>query len=87
MGGIADSRSASGASRVSQTVAHPVISGAVQQMIMGVTVAAAGSRGALGLAGRGRDSVSGDIRSIIGYSAFLYVLDTIPVAVLLGWMF
>jgi len=87
------------------TTAHPVVSGAVQQLATGLAAAVPAfllspriphftTRGVLGLAWL---VVFG---SIVGYSAFVYVMDKLPVsvvsiynyvnpavAVILGWLF
>jgi drug/metabolite transporter (DMT)-like permease len=87
------------------TVAHPVVSGAVQQLATGLAAAAPAllihphmpHLTVRGVAALGWLVVFG---SIIGYSAFIYVMDKLPVsvvsiynyvnpvvAVILGWLF
>ena len=87
------------------TTAHPVMSGAVQQMVVGVaflipSLLLQGSEAHWDLQGAGAILYLATFGSIIGYSAFLYALDTMPVAlvttynyvnpavaVVLGWLF
>lgn len=87
------------------TMAHPVMSGAVQQMVVGVaflipSLLLQGSQAHWDMQGAGAILYLATFGSIIGYSAFLYALDTMPVAlvttynyvnpavaVVLGWLF
>ena len=89
----------------STTMAHPVMSGAVQQMVVGVaflipSLLLQGREAHWDLQGAGAILYLATFGSIIGYSAFLYALDTMPVAlvttynyvnpavaVVLGWLF
>ena len=89
----------------STTMAHPVMSGAVQQMVVGAaflipSLLLQGSEAHWDLQGAGAILYLATFGSIIGYSAFLYALDTMPVAlvttynyvnpavaVVLGWLF
>ena len=91
--------------RRSTTAAHPVMSGAVQQMVVGVaflipSLLLQGRDAHWDRQGAGAILYLATFGSIIGYSAFLYVMDTLPVAivttynyvnpavaVLLGWVF
>ena len=90
--------------RRSATTAHPVMSGAVQQMAVGIMFAIPslllqGKQAHWDLKGAGAILYLATFGSIIGYSAFLYVMETLPVAVvttynyvnpvvavLLGWL-
>ena len=90
--------------RRSVTTAHPVMSGAVQQMAVGIMFAIPslllqGKQAHWDLKGAGAILYLATFGSIIGYSAFLYVMETLPVAVvttynyvnpvvavLLGWL-
>jgi drug/metabolite transporter (DMT)-like permease len=87
------------------TKAHPVVSGAVQQMATGLvflTAALAAKNGPWHLSFRSGAAVLYLVTfgSVVGYSAYLYALDKLPVsvvsiynyinpvvAVLLGWLF
>lgn len=88
-----------------ETRAHPVVSGAVQQMATGIVFLVPGiftRSGPLHVSSRSIGAVIYLVvfGSIIGYSAYLYALDKLPVsvvslynyfnpvvAVLLGWLF
>ena len=91
--------------RRSTTTVHPVMSGAVQQITVGVLVLipsllVQGREAHWDRQGAGSILYLATFGSIIGYSAFLYIMDTMPiaivttynyvnpvVAVLLGWLF
>jgi len=87
------------------TTAHPVVSGAVQQLATGLFAAIPAlllERHALHITTRGLLAIGWLVvfGSIVGYSAFIYVMDKLPVsvvsiynyvnpvvAVILGWLF
>ncbi len=91
--------------RRSKTTVHPVMSGAVQQIAVGVLFVVPslffqGREAHWNVQGAGAILYLATFGSIIGYSAFLYALETLPVpivttynyvnpvvAVLLGWTF
>lgn len=91
--------------RRSTTTAHPVMSGAVQQMVVGLmflipSLLVQGHEARWDKQGWGAILYLATFGSIVGYSAFLYVMETLPVAivttynyvnpavaVLLGWVF
>ena len=91
--------------RRSLTTAHPVMSGAVQQMVVGLvflipSLLLQGREAHWNWQGAAAILYLATFGSIVGYSAFLYIMETLPVAivttynyvnpvvaVLLGWLF
>jgi len=89
----------------STTTVHPVMSGAIQQLAVGVmflipSLLLQGREARWDWQGAGAILYLATFGSIVGYSAFLYAMETLPVAivttynyvnpvvaVLLGWMF